>query len=136
MPGFSSSPARKRGPGRSRPGEVGSRLMSGSGVGGRPSPGGGRWFSDDCVSRQLLNPGVLSTTALRSEPGTLLPGPSLPCWGLKVFLSVFYSKKTPTPGPLPAFSLWKNFGQRISLIRELKNGETKVSLAGCSPWGC
>ena len=81
------------GPGRSRPGEVGSRLMSGAGVGGRPSPGGGRWFSDDCVSRQLLNPGVLSTTALRSEPGTLLPGPSLPCWGLKVFLSVFYSKK-------------------------------------------
>lgn len=67
--------------------------MSGAGVGGCPSPGGGRLFSDDYVSRQLLNPGVLSTTALRSAPGTLLHGPSLPCWGLKVFLSMFYSKK-------------------------------------------
>lgn len=36
---------------------------------------------------------MLSTTALRSAPGAWLRRPSLPCRGLKVFLSVSYSKK-------------------------------------------
>lgn len=35
------------GPGRSWPGEGGSLLMSGAGLGGRPLPGEGRLFSDD-----------------------------------------------------------------------------------------